>query len=116
MLGGADEQGPAGRRGQSQAIGRPVAVCLAFPRDQGFDMGRVLDLRALVVAARMSGDGLQALDDAQPAGIGQHGQGASHMSMRHRVIVLVEADIRCLANLDGHPLDDGIGIVRLLQQ
>jgi len=50
-------------------------------------VGRVLDLRALVVAARMSGEGLQALDDAQPAGIGQHGQGASHMSMRHRVIV-----------------------------
>ncbi len=30
-LGGADEQGPAGRRGLGQAIGRPVAACLAFP-------------------------------------------------------------------------------------
>ncbi len=93
-----------------------MAACLTLVRNECLDMGRLLDLLALVVAARMAGDDFLALDDAQPVGIGQHGQGAPHMRMRHCVIVLVEPDIGCLAGLDGHLLEDGIGIVGLLQQ
>ena len=53
MLCRADEQGPAGRRGLGQAIGRAVAAGLAFPCAKCLDIGRVLDPLSLVVAARM---------------------------------------------------------------
>src|SRR5277367_5031083 len=58
-LGGADEQGSAGRRGLGEAISRPVAAGLTFPRDERLDMSLDLDLQAFVEAARMGGDDLQ---------------------------------------------------------
>jgi hypothetical protein len=40
-LGGADEQGSAGRRGLGETISRPVAAGLSFPRDERLNMRRV---------------------------------------------------------------------------
>ena len=115
-LGGTNEQGPAGRRGLRQAIGRPMAARLTFPRDQRLDMRRVLDLLTFVETARMAGNDCLAVDDTQPIRIGQHGQGPPDVRVGHGVIVQVEPDIRCLAGLDRYLLDDGIGIVRQRQQ
>src|SRR5208283_2616251 len=42
--------------------------------------------------------------------------GAAYVGMRHRVVVLVEPDIGCLADLDLYALDDGIGVVGEAEQ
>src|ERR1700730_10397451 len=39
-----------------------------------------------------------------------------NMAVWHRVIVLIEADVRCLADCDRHLLNDRIWIVRQLQK
>jgi hypothetical protein len=93
-----------------------MATGLTFPRHERLDMRWLFDLLAFVETARMAGQDRQAVDDAQPIGIGQYCQGSSYIRVWYRVIVLVEADIRCLAGLDGDPLDNGIGIVGQWQQ
>lgn len=99
-----------------EMIGGAVAVRLALLFDQSLDMGGILDPLALVVAAWMAGQYLLSIDDADPVGISQHGERSPHMDVWHRVIVFVEADVRCLADRDLHLLHDRIGIVRQLQK
>ena len=65
---------------------------------------------------RVLGEDVLALDDAQPIGVGQHGQDAAHLCMGHRVVVLVEPDIGRLVDADLDPLDDRIRIVGQAQQ
>lgn len=45
-----------------------------------------------------------AVEDAYVPLVGQHGQGALHVGMRHRVVVEVEAHIGRLAHGGGHAL------------
>ena len=88
----------------------------ALVRDEGLQMGGILDLGSLVVTAAMAGEDLGAVDDAHLIGIGEHGEQALHLGMGDRVIVEIEADIGCLAGLDGDALQQRIGIVRQSQQ
>ena len=91
-------------------------MCFALVIDESLDMGGVLDPLALAVTAPMAGQYPRPIDDADPVGIGQHGQRSPHLAVWHRVIVLVEADVRCLADRDRHLLHHRIGIVRQLQK
>ena len=115
-LGGAEQQGLAGRDGLDQPIGRAVMACPALGFDECIEMSLFLDPFAAVVAARVLGEDVLALDDAQPIGVGQHGQDAAHLCMGHRVVVLVEPDIGRLVDADLDPLDDRIRIVGQAQQ
>jgi len=64
-LGGAKQQGLAGRDGLDQPIGRAVTACLAFFGDERVEVSLFLDALAAVVAARVLGEDVLALDDAQ---------------------------------------------------
>ena len=66
-------------------------------RDERLEVGVTLDLLAAVVAARMGGDDVLAVEDAHPQRVGAHGEGASHMGVGDRVVVQVEAHVRGLA-------------------
>ena len=57
-FGGADEQGLAGGSGLREAVGGAVLAGGALVVDQCLDVGGILDLRALVVAAPMAGEDL----------------------------------------------------------
>ena len=48
--------------------------------------------------------------------VGQHRQHPPHLRMRHRIVVQVEADIGCLADLDRDAFEQRRGIVRQRQQ
>ena len=61
-------------------------------------MGGLFDLGAAVVAAPMAGEDVGAIDDTQLERIGEHGQLAADVAKRDRIIVQVEADVRCLAD------------------
>ena len=115
-FGCANQQSLAGGSRVGEMIGSAVVVRLAFLLDQGLDMGGVLDPIALVVTARMAGQDLLSIDDTHPVEISKHSQRSPHMAVWHRVIVLIEADVRCLANCDRHLLNDRIWIVRQLQK
>src|SRR5580704_4652631 len=91
-------------------------MCLALVIDESLDVGGVLDPLAPAVTAPMAGQDPRPIDDAHPVGISQYGQRSPHMAVWHRVIVLIEADVRCLANCDRHLLNDWIWIVRQLQK
>ena len=92
MLGGAAQKGPAGRNGLDQPIGRAVMAGLTLGVDERPEMRGLLDPLAAIMAARIRGEDVLALDDTQPVRIGQYGQRAAHLCMRHRVIVLIEPD------------------------
>ena len=111
-LGDTGEQGLARRRRLGQTVGGPLTACASFLVDQLLEMGGFFDLFAFAVAAPMAGDDAHAVDDAQPVGIGQHGQRSLDMGVGHRIIVEVEADIGCLADLDRYLFDHRVGIVR----
>ena len=75
-----------------------------------------LDLRAAVVAARMAGEHLRAIDDAHLVRVGEHRQRAANVRVRDGVVVQVEADIRRLADLDRDALEQRRRIVGQRQQ
>jgi hypothetical protein len=52
--------------------------------DKRGDMGGILELGALVVAAAMAGEDLAAVDDAHVIEVGEHGEQASHLAMEHQ--------------------------------
>ncbi len=79
-LGGAQEQRLGARGGVLQAILRPMGTGGALVGDQRRDMGRVLDLRAAIEAARVRGEHLLAVDDA-------HGLEAGEQRERARTCV-----------------------------
>ena len=115
-LAGTREQPLAGRCGLSQKVGRSVAAGGVLLLDQGRDVIAILDLGALVVTARMAGEDLLAVEDAHLVEIGEDGECAAHVTAGDRIVVEIEADIGCLADRDRHGLEQGIGIVRQLQQ
>ena len=92
-LSGPNQQFLAGWSRVGEMIGGALAVCFALLIDESPDMGGILDPLALVVTARMAGQYLLSIDDADPVGISQHGQRSPHVAVWHRVIVLVEADV-----------------------
>lgn len=115
-LSGANQQFLAGWSRVGEMIGGALAVCFTLLIDEGLDMGGILNPLALVVTARMAGQYLLSIDDADPVGICQHGERSPHMAVWHRVVVFIEADVRRLADRDRHLLDDRIGIVRQLHK
>ncbi len=76
-----------------EAVGRAVLVRGALVVDQRLEVGGILDLRPLVVAAPMAGEQLGAIDDADFVRVGEHRQHAPDVVVRHGVVVQVEADI-----------------------
>ena len=99
-----------------EAVGTAVLAGGVLLLDQGLDMGGILDLGALVVTASMTGEDVRAVDNAHLVEIGEHRERAPHMGVRDGIIVQIEADIRCLAGGDGHPLKQRVGVVRQLHQ
>ena len=83
--------------------------------DQRFDMGGRLDLRPLVIAARVAGDNQPAVGNAYLVVIGQHCQLPTNMGVRDRVIIEIKTDIGCLSDRDLLALSHGIRIIRKLQ-
>jgi hypothetical protein len=61
----------AGRR-LEEAIRGAMTAAGALLLDQGLDMGFVLDLLVFVVAARVTGEDLPGVGDADFAGVGEH--------------------------------------------
>ncbi len=102
--GGAAQQVLAGGRDLRQVVGGAVLAGGVFLGDQGGDVGGVLDLGALVVAAAMAGEDLRAIGDAYLVRIGEQRQAAPDMRVRNGVVVAVEAGVRGLA--DAH--DDAL--------
>ena len=115
-LGGLLEQALAGWRRLEEPVIRPMMAGGALVFDQRFDVGGRLDLRPLVIAARVAGDDLAAVGDANLIAIGQHGQLPTDMGVGDRVVIEIEADIGCLADRDLLAFGHGIGVVRQLQQ
>ena len=76
-----------------EAVRGAVTATGALLRDQGPDMRLVLDLLTFVVAARVIGEDLPGVGDADLAGVGEHRQRSPHMGVRNRIVVEVEADI-----------------------
>jgi hypothetical protein len=113
---GALEQGGAGRRGLRQAVAAAVGAGRTLLFDQPLHVRCDLDLLATVPAACMAGQFGGAVEDAHPLLVGQHGQGAPHMGMRHGVVVEVEAHVRCLAHRHGHALTERELVLRQRQQ
>lgn len=76
------------------------AVCAAAPLvlDEGLDVGRVLDLLALAVAAPMLGDHPGVVQDPDLAQGAKHRHGPLRELVGHGVVILVEADVRSLAD------------------
>ena len=70
-----------------------------FVRDQRLEVGLLLDLRTLVVAAAMTGEHLCTVGDAHLVGVGKHRQRAAHMRVRDGIIVQIEPDVRYLAGV-----------------
>ena len=94
------QQFPAGRRGVGEAVGRPVLAGLALVPDQRLDMGGSLDLLALAVAARVFGQHLRAVEDADPRRVGDDGERPPHMGVGDGIVVEVEA-LGCFLRLAG---------------
>ena len=114
-LGCLQEQALAGRRRLEETVILPMMAGGALVFDQRFDMGGRLDLRPLVIAARMAGDNLAAVDDANLFVIGQHGELPTNMGVRDRVVVEIKADIGCLAGRYILALGHGIRVFRQFQ-
>lgn len=115
-LGGLLEQALAGWRRLEEPVIRPMMAGGPLVFDQRFDMGGRLDLRPLVIAARVAGDDLAAVGDADLAVIRQHGQVPTDVGVGDRVVVEIEANIGGLADRDLLTLAYGIRVVRQLQQ
>ena len=96
--------------------GGAVLVGGALVVDQRLDMGGVLDLRALVVAAPVTGQDMDTIDDAQLLRVRQHRQRALHIGSRHGIVVEVKANVGRLADLDRHALMHRGRVVRQLHQ
>jgi len=79
---------------------------------QRLDMGGILDLRAGVIAARMTGDQDGAVEDADLLGIGEEGQLATHVGVRDGVVVPVEPGVGRLADRDRCGCRQGERVIR----
>ena len=115
-FGGADQQDLAGGSRLREAVRGAMLVSCAFLLDQPLDVGDILDLRALVVAAPVAGEHLGAVDDAHLVWIGENGQSAPDVVVGNRVIVQVEADIGRLADSDRDMFEQRRRIVGQRQQ
>src|ERR1700730_4791868 len=99
-----------------EAVGAAVLAGGMFLRDQGLDMGGVLDLGALVVTASMTGEDVLTVDNAHFVGIGEHSERAPHVGVGDGIIIQIKTDIRRLAGGDRHPLEQRVGVVGQLHQ
>ena len=78
-LGRLGEQLGAVGCGLGKAVGAAMLAGLAFARRQLGDMGRVLDLLALIVAARMRGDDRGPIQNPDLGRAGHHRERAPHV-------------------------------------
>ena len=115
-FGGAREQRLTGGSRSRQAVVATMLAGRVFFVGQRLDMRGIFDLRALVVAAWVTREHRSAIDDAYLARIGEHRQHASDKSVRHRIIIPVEADIRRLAHRCRDALEQWCRIVGQCQQ
>ena len=74
----------AGRRRRGEPVGAAMPAGGTLVDGKCGDMGGILDLGALVVAAAMAGEDLAAVDDAHMNEVGEHGERASHLAMEHQ--------------------------------
>src|ERR1700710_2857857 len=100
VLGRAQEELGAGGGGVDKAVGDAGASCPALLIAQRLDMGGVLDLGAIVVAAQMAGDHGDAVEDADLRSVGKKGQLATNMGVGNGVVVPIEPGIRRLTDGD----------------
>jgi len=115
-FGGADQKILRGGNRLQQTVSATMLSCGVLLLSQLLDVRSVFDPGAFVVAAAVRGGNLRAVNDAQFVRVGQHGQCASRMVMRYRVIIQVKANIGRFADLDFYPLVQRQRIVRQLQQ
>ena len=87
------------------------AVGVTFEPDQLLDVLGGLDAGRLVEAARMTGDGVGAVEDAHLLQCRDHGDGAPRMGMRDAIVIEVEPGVGGLADPDFDPLVDGRPVV-----
>jgi hypothetical protein len=90
-----------------------VLACSTFLLGQALDVARVLELLGAVPTSRVTGDECVAVDDAYGLHVGENDEGAMGAIVRDRVVVEVEADVRCLADLG---LDALVGWKRIIGQ
>ena len=110
------EQGLAGGGGLRKAVGGAVLTGGALVVDQRLDVGGVLDLRALVVAAPMAGEHRRRRRRCVPHAGRRAPSGRAGRGMGDRIIVQIEADIGRLADRDRDMLEQRRRVVRQRQQ
>ena len=115
-FGGADQQDLTGRHRLREAVGGAVLASGALVFDQLLDMGGNLDLRALVVAARVAGEHRGTVDNAHLMWIGEDGQWTPDMVMGDRLCRSPDyADHRPEPGSKGGDRCRGRGIIRTLR-
>ena len=92
-LGSAQEQRLGARGGMVQAVLRAVGASGALVGHQCGYMGRVLDLRAAIEAAPVSGEHFLAIDHAHRLAGSRAASGCADMGVRDGVVVQVEAHV-----------------------
>jgi len=113
---GALHQQPAGRSRVTQIVKATMVTCFAFAFEQAFNMHSNLDLCAAIVTALMGGQQRDAIEDAHLTRIGPHRERAAHVGVGNRVIVLIKANVRSLANRDRQLQFARVGILGQTQQ
>lgn len=101
-LGDAGQKRPGAGRGDDEAIGAAVLLGGGLVLEERSLVARILDPCAAVVAPRVIGDDVHAVDDPNPVDAGDGDELALDVAVRDRVVVEVEADVGGLADTHGH--------------
>ncbi|MBS0306453.1 MAG: ankyrin repeat domain-containing protein [Proteobacteria bacterium] len=101
--GSATAPDPVSGRDIGESPPRPESVCWPSQVIE-LDDGGAYDLLATVPAAGVAGQFDGAVHNAHRVLIDQHADGAPYLGVGHRVVVQVEAHVRCLAHRHGQAL------------
>ncbi len=93
-------EGRGDRHREAQAVTRARRMRLVRRSEQAVEMGRVLDRRAGIVAARMPRHLVGADDQPDGGRVGQQRERLADVGVRNRVAVAIEADVRECAGDD----------------
>ena len=99
-----------------QLIGRSVLMRRVFFVDEGLYMGGNLDLFAFVVAALVASQHLGAIDNAHLMRVGKNSENAPNVTVRHRVIIEIEANIGVFADRNLYAFEQWHRVVGQRQQ